>query len=323
MAIALPTRQRKPLPGLAVPGAANFQSPVQGPAPAALGKPASGAMANPLLGGGNMQMPAAGVRVPQPQLGVQSGVKLGFGGQTPQAPQAGPAAAANPNQAAPGPADPRAGIEALYQQMLDANSKMGGQIQDMGQANIAALQRRNASNSALAGRSIGGGYLGGQRAMLTQGLGQMNRDIMQNDQARQNILGQQLQNRLTDQRRDEDWQRDDTIRGADAQAESDKLQRQGKVDSIVKAFENTVGKLSGHPWVNEAVANYLATGDEKWIRDIQAAIDAAKPGADAKNSYNSAVDDRFAPSWEDLQKQKAKNEKARQDLHATSAWAGY
>ena len=285
-ALSLAGRNRRgalqPAQNLNLGAPAGARPPLQNSVIGAGSTPASGPMANPLLDARRpMAVPANMATAPAPgaQLGMAPGARLG-----PSGPLAAPQ---QPGAAAP--ADPRAGIEALYQQMLDANSKMGGQIQDIGQSNIAALQRRNASNAALAGRSIGGGYLGGQRAMLTQGLDQMNKNLLSNDQARQGILAQQLQNRLADQRRDEEWARQDTIRSEEAKAKATQTQREGRGEALKKAFEATVGKLSSHPWVEKNIAEYLATGDESYLNEIQKAIDEVN-GQDNRSADKKAAD---------------------------------
>lgn len=208
---------------------------------------------------------ASGLNLPSMHT-PQQRAALGLGG----APRPGGAGARPPAPSAASQA-----MTNMFNQQMNLNMKQRGDLQDIGQGNIAALQRRNASNAALAGRSIGGGYLGGQRAMLTQGLGQMNKDLLANDAQRQQLMSAQLERELQQSNRAEDrqnqlsdrdagWEREDTLREADAKANQDKAIRESYADAYKKAFQSGIGDPNhrNNAWVIDQLNRYIATGDE-------------------------------------------------------------
>jgi hypothetical protein len=161
------------------------------------------------------------------------------------------------------PANPRAGINNMYQQMLDENKTARSDVEAMGMRNINALLRRNASLAAMSGQGIGGGYLSGQRTALTTGMQGLQSGLMQNDAARRDILMRQLGDQLADTRRDEDWKRQDTKDAAAAEQEKNKQLRQSEADRLMGAFKSAIGNPNDpqHAWFVQQVQNYVTTGD--------------------------------------------------------------
>lgn len=81
------------------------------------------------------------------------------------------------------------GSEAAYNDALKNNQGMIDQQRQYGENYLNALQRRNGSNAALTGMSIGGGsYMGGQRAAFTTGINSLNQSLLPLQQNATNIL---------------------------------------------------------------------------------------------------------------------------------------
>lgn len=79
--------------------------------------------------------------------------------------------------------------EAAYSEALASNQGMIDEQRKYGENYLNALQRRNGSNAALTGMSIGGGsYMGGQRAAFTTGINALNQSLLPLQQNATNIL---------------------------------------------------------------------------------------------------------------------------------------
>jgi hypothetical protein len=184
--------------------------------------------------------------------------------------------------AGPAPAGPqsqsdvlRAEYEKHFQDLLASNQTARGQMQDIGQANIAALQRRNGALAGLSGRGVGGGYLGGQRTALMQGMNTMNQGLMQNDAQRMDILGRRMGDRLADARASEAQQFQLDLREADATAEAQK-------NATIQSAADWAGKIKTQTGID---VNDPASFKGPYAGEIQAAyqrVQAGDSGAQAE-----------------------------------------
>lgn len=207
----------------------------------------------------------------------------------------------NPNGVAPGANgsaanDYRAQAEDLYKNLLGMNQDARGQIQEMGQANIAALQRRNGAMAALAGRGIGGGYLGGQRAALSQGLQAMNQGLLGNDQQRMQIMGNRLGDLTADARANEErqFQLDRDLAGANAGKTADNLQRDADIQlSNIKSSTgmDEATMQTQDPELYAAYRAYAASGSQADLAKIKARLQWRQQQYDARNAFEH---DRWA-----------------------------
>lgn len=78
---------------------------------------------------------------------------------------------------------------ANYDEWFSNNDANAQKIQDIGNRNIAAMSRKNATLAALSGSGGGAAYLQGQRAALSSGLATMDNALLANSQARDTIYG--------------------------------------------------------------------------------------------------------------------------------------
>lgn len=215
----------------------------------------------------------AGARVAKAGVGGPTGAAAGFHGAP-----AGPGMVPVPSPAAAAPAAPdyRAQADQLYNDLLGMNKDARGQITEMGQANIAALQRRNGSLAAMAGRGIGGGYLGGQRSMLTQGMNALQSGLLQNDQQRMDIMSKRVGDMMADARIGEGRDYAEKVRLAEAEADKNSQDLQTAANAWAADIKHQTGI--------DVVADPGA--DPELYRLYQAVANGGGPGAAAAlNQY--------------------------------------
>lgn len=185
--------------GTVAPTMANAPAPVAPqPTPAAgiFGAPqpnnATPSTAARLLPGAN-----AKTAVGAPPVGP-TGVRIAPSQQTPDVapaatgptPGAGPDANPRPDLVTATTVDMQPSVDLFNKMLAENEAAWGKQQESLGQI-YSANNRRNASNAALAGFSVGGGsYLGGQRQAAASSAGAFNNAWLANNQQRHGIFGQ-------------------------------------------------------------------------------------------------------------------------------------
>lgn len=96
-----------------------------------------------------------------------------------------------PAQATATPVNTQAN-DRIYADRLAQSDRDRQTMMDVGNNTISSLQRRNASNAALSGFSVGGGsYLGGQRSAAVAGINAFNQGLLNWGNQRQNLYSGQ------------------------------------------------------------------------------------------------------------------------------------
>lgn len=155
----------------------------------------SGQAPNPGAPTASPAMAAMGQSSAAPPMATQMGVRpqspaVAAAGNTPQAGTTPPATPPRTDLVTPNQVD-TSKQDKIYSDQLAQSDKDRETMMQTGYNTISALQRRNASNSALGGFSVGGGaYLSGQRQAAVAGINSFNQGLLNWGTQRQGIMGQ-------------------------------------------------------------------------------------------------------------------------------------
>lgn len=155
----------------------------------------SGQAPNPGAPTASPAMAAMGQSAAAPPMATQLGQRpqspaVAATGNTPQAGTTPPATPPRTDLVTPNQVD-TSRQDKIYSDQLAQSDKDRETMMQTGYNTISALQRRNASNSALGGFSVGGGaYLSGQRQAAVAGINSFNQGLLNWGTQRQNIMGQ-------------------------------------------------------------------------------------------------------------------------------------
>lgn len=168
-------------------------------------------------------------------------------------PQAAPGA-----QGAAQAASPQGELDKFYEDMMKDYDKSWAGTQEMGQSNLAALQRRAAAMQGSMGRSVAGGFAGAMSGAYLGGMQQLYQARQAHEAGARDLKRQYLESKVASQRHAEEMglRREEAAAGALGSIEDPERRAEAQImDAINPNSPNYNATLAA--WYQQNQASYL------------------------------------------------------------------